>query len=343
MKKLKFILLIILIHFCHTSDCQSISVQDTVRVVFYNTENLYDPFNDSLTMDDDFLPTQPRAWGYGRFRKKIISISRALLAAGRWNPPALIGLCEIENRFVLNQLVRESPLQKFGYKVIHEDSPDPRGVDVALLYQPSRVSIVNHRVIRMINPMDSTFRTRDVLEATVVLSNCDTLHIFVNHWPSKYGGIASSLEKRKFVASRVRTVLDSLFDLNSMAKILMMGDFNDGPDQEVMLENLRARPVADTTSPSCLVNLMGNRRWKTGTHKFRGEWSVLDQFLVSKSLMSGKVSVSGTGATIFSAEFLLEEDDGFTGHRPFRTFAGPRYLGGFSDHLPIVLDLLVRH
>lgn len=317
--------------------------QDTVRIVFYNTENLYDPFNDTLTMDDDFLPCEPRAWTYSKFRTKVFHIARALVAAGQWQRPAIIGLCEVENRFVLKQLTEASPLKKTNYHIIHEDSPDPRGVDVALLYDPEQFMVIQHKALRMTNPRDSIFKTRDILYIKGTVRSGDTLHLFVNHWPSKYGGLASSLLKRKFVAAKLRGFLDSLFSINSRVNIMLMGDFNDGPEQEVMQEMLEIHPGKKQAETFRLYNLMEKFPGKQGTHKFHGEWSVLDQFLVSGSLLDGNLSVSSSGARAVKANFLLEEDENYSGHKPFRTFAGPRYLGGYSDHLPVVVDLLMQH
>lgn len=316
---------------------------DTLRIVFYNTENFYDSFNDSLTLDDDFLPGEPRAWGYKKFRAKVINISRALIASGRWQKPGLIGLCEVENSFVLKQLTTTSPLKKSGYKIIHEESPDPRGVDVALLYDPGQFQPLYHRAIAMKNQVDTGFRTRDILYSKGLIFGTDTLHVFVNHWPSKYGGLASSLEKRKFVALKLRTILDSLLNTDPETKILLMGDFNDGADQDVMLTVLRARSDTAVTSVKDLINLMLVYRGNSGSHKYKGEWSTLDQIMVSQGLTRSNTRVSVAGAMIVNDDFLMEPDESYSGHKPFRTYSGPRYLGGYSDHLPVRVDLIQQH
>lgn len=313
---------------------------DTLRILFYNTENLYDPFNDTLKMDDDFLPGEPRAWGYQKFKKKINRIARAIILSGRWNQAALIGLCEIENRFVLNKLVKDSPLKKAGYQIIHYESPDPRGVDVALLYDSSRFKPVYSRAISMENPADPGFKTRDILYAKGLVFNKDTLHVFVNHWPSKYGGIASSLEKRRFVAKKIRLVIDSLLFINPDNNLLLMGDFNDEANTEVMTLYLGAGP--DTRSPenNPLINLTFRYQGNKGSHKFRGEWSIIDHFIVSKNLLQGKLKISPESPVICDENMLLETDENYSGSKPFRTYSGPRYLGGYSDHLPVRVDLI---
>ena len=321
---------------------QPLRPQDTCRVLFYNVENLYDPFDDSLVQDEEFLPDADRAWTYGKFRKKLVNISRAIIAAGNWNPPALIGLCEIENHFVLKQLLLHSPLKNLNYEILHAEGPDPRGVDVALLYRQDKISILYHRSIRMTNPEDTLFRTRDVLYAKVLVFGTDTLHLMVNHWPSKYGGIASSLEKRKFVAGKVRHVVDSVLLQQPGACMLLMGDYNDGPDQEVMTAILKAGRPRDRIHEPGLTNLMFDAEGMPGTHKYQGEWSLLDQFVVSTALFLGEGCLVACKAAIVKEPFLLEDDNTHSGSKPFRTFAGPRYLGGFSDHLPVVVDIVVR-
>ncbi len=313
-----------------------LSGTDTMRIVFYNTENLYDPFNDTLKMDDDFLPGEARAWGYKKFKVKTFQLARALIAAGTWQSPAIIGLCEVENLFVLKKLVLESPLKKNNYGILHFESPDPRGVDVAMLYDTSRFHLLYSRAISMSNPRDPSFLTRDVLYAKGLVFDTDTLHVFVNHWPSKYGGLASSLEKRKYVATRLRMVTDSLLAQDAHANILLMGDFNEDSHEEVMVTFINNKEEAAQS----LVNLMSRLTVNSGSHKYKGEWSSLDQMIVSPSLLNGKTRISEEGAIIVRDSFLLEPDESYSGYKPFRTFSGPRYLGGFSDHLPVKVDLI---
>ncbi len=315
---------------------------DTLRIVFYNTENFYDPFNDTLTMDEDYLPGEVRAWNYQRFRTKTIHIARALIAAGQWHPPDLIGLCEVENRFVLKQLVNTSPLQYLHYRVVHEESPDPRGVDVALLYRVDRFRVLAHGILRIHNPIDSNFRTRDILHVEGTLPNGDTLHVLVNHWPSKFGGVAQSLPKRIFVARRLRSFIDSLQESDRHSKIVVMGDFNDTPDQESVTEFLKATGDRDSQDSGTLFNLTASIKGNRGTHKFQGEWSAIDQFMISRSLLQGCVELSQEGLKIVEEAFLLEDDESYSGRKPYRTYSGPRYIGGYSDHLPIVFDLICQ-
>ncbi|MHC1707937.1 MAG: endonuclease/exonuclease/phosphatase family protein [Bacteroidales bacterium] len=316
---------------------------DTFRIVFYNTENLYDPFNDTLTMDEDFLPGEPKAWGYKKFLIKINHLAKALILAGEWQKPGLIGLCEIENRFVLKKLVNDSPLKKSAYQILHYDSPDPRGVDVALLYDSSQFQLLAGKAVSMENPADPGFKTRDILYAKGLIFKTDTLHVFVNHWPSKFGGIASSLLKRKFVASRIKVKLDSILLSNPSANILLMGDFNDEAESEVLRDILMAEynSPEDRTYP--FINLTSLYKGNKGSHKFHGQWSVIDHFIVSKALQDGNIRYNPEEPIIVDHAVLLEPDDNYSGQKPYRTYSGPRYLGGFSDHLPIKIDLLRKN
>jgi exonuclease III len=322
--------------------CTLKAQQQKARVMFYNTENLYDPEDDSLIADEEFTPAGSRAWSNTRLYKKLNNIAKVFIAAGEWDMPAIIGLCEIENRNVINKLIHYTPLKKTDYRIAHYESPDPRGIDVALLYRADKFKMVSKRAIPIRFPGDSTSRTRDILYVKGILMGCDTLHIFVNHWPSKYGGTGASLPKRIAVARILRQYTDSL-KTAGVQNILLMGDFNDTPEDASVMEVLGAcRDTANCTSG--LVNLM----WPlvanpvVGTHKYAGHWSIIDQIIVSKPLFEGRSKLKIIKAQVFRAEFLLQPDAAHSGMMPFRTFSGFKYEGGFSDHLPIIADILVK-
>jgi hypothetical protein len=317
-----------------------------VRIVFYNTENLYDPYNDSTKNDDDFTSTGSKHWNYGRFSTKLAHIAKMLLAIGEQRLPAIVGLCEVENRYVLNKLVHESPLKKFSYHIIQYDSPDLRGIDVAVLYRTEGFLPVSSRPVRIRFPADTNLHTRDILYIKGILFRKDTLHLFVNHWPSKLGGSAESEKRRRVVAETLRYSVDSIFEKNPEAKILIMGDFNEEPDQPGIRDILHAEDLPADLLPHHLIDLMYPflKEWKTGTHKYKGKWSVIDQFIVSGSLLddSHGLHISPEDVHIFHSDFLLETESSIPGSRPARTYSGPRYTGGFSDHLPIYLDIEER-
>ena len=313
------------------------------RIVFYNVENLFDIYNDSLKLDDEFTPEGVRHWNNRKFYKKLNNIYRVILSVGEWEPPAIVGLCEVENRFVLNKLVYDTPLSKFGYEIIHEESPDKRGIDVAMLYRPDLFKPVSHKVIGIRFPFDLASRTRDILYVKGVVNNSDTIHFFVNHWPSKYGGLMATEPKRYFVASVLKAQVDSLFSIYDSANIIIMGDFNDNPEDESVSKYLRAKGDTSVVKSDELYNLASGlyKKGKTGTHKYQGHWEVLDQFIVSGYLLLNHkgVHISKDGQNIFNPAFLFEPDEKYSGRKPFRTFTGMKYNGGFSDHFPVYVDL----
>ena len=331
-----------------------------VRILFWNVENLFDYHDDSTTSDEEFTNEGAMHWSYSKLRKKLAHVGKTILAAGAWNPPGIIGFCEIENRYVLNKLIYDSPLKSFHYKIIHKDSPDRRGIDVALLYRESIFTPFHTEWITIRFPFDTAVKTRDILYAKGVLLDTDTLHLFVNHWPSRYGGEKISAPRRNYVASILRQKVDSIngsslqTSVHSPQKengiresriakpyILIMGDFNDEPDNESLLHILQAKPEASSTEPVELVNLMYPKLHHEGSHKFRDHWGLLDQFVASGSFLNGETNlrIDPSSVTIFKSDFLMKDDLKYLGNKPNRTFLGPRYQGGFSDHLPVYLDI----
>ena len=314
-----------------------------IRIVFYNLENLYDPFNDSLTNDEEFTPEGAKHWNYGRYVQKLQYLSKTLLATGGWEPPEIIGVCEVENRNVLNKLIYDTPLSVFHYRIIHHESPDPRGVDVALLYRPDKITPISDTVIPVVFKPDSTAHTRDILYARVLVLKKDTLHLFVNHWPSRFGGYMQTVEKRSQAASILKKAVDSVQRADSLASIVIMGDLNDDPLDESIAQVLLG---GDVRQEAELVNLMtGNTiTGYAGTLKHGETWHTFDQFIVSRSLATGAgtLEIPPSQALIFRASYLLVEDPNRFGSKLNRTYLGPRYLGGFSDHLPIFLDIRIK-
>lgn len=312
------------------------------RIMFYNVENLFDPSNDSLTNDDDFTPDGRNHWTNSRMYVKLNNIAKVIIAVGEGDLPVIVGLCEIENRNVLNKLVYNTPIKNGHFGIAHFESPDPRGIDVALLYRKECFTVLKQKAIPIKFEGDSEARTRDILYVKGVLYQSDTLHIFVNHWPSKYGGVAATVPKRKAVGSFLRAQSDSILQ-NASSKILIMGDLNDTPDDESVKIALGACTNA-SPCPSNLINLMGPllADASIGTHKYAGHWSIIDQFVVSSGLSKSRNGWNIQRAHVFQAPFLLNQDKGRSGSTPFRTYTGLKYTGGFSDHLPIYADLILE-
>ena len=304
--------------------------------MFWNVENYFDTYDNPSTTDEEFTPTGDNRWGRARFEKKRDDIAKTiLLAADQYGDlPALIGLAEVENAFVLQELLEETPLARTQYKYIHKDSPDSRGIDVALLYREELFTPVETKYIGF------SFPTRDVLYTKGVVNGLDTLHIMVNHWPSKRGNEESSGRKREYVSLKVSHVVDSILLRNPAANIVLMGDFNDTPASSP-LKNLGQ-----------LTNLAKWADGAEGSYKYRESWSMIDLFLVSENLIKEKSSINGKNEAfrpqwiythrnmeIFAPEALFAEDATYMGVKPKRTYSGPRYLGGISDHLPVVFKL----
>lgn len=297
-------------------------------VVFWNVENFFDYKNSGYSASDtEFSSRGARHWTKKRFEAKTAAIGKTLLWAGL---PDIVGVAEVENAFVLKSLCRTDVLRKYDYGYVHFDSPDPRGIDVGLLYRRDRIRILKAYPIPV--EMDGKrLNTRDILYACAIDLTCgDTLHLFVNHHPSKYGGKQSG--DRRIAAMRTlgRSV-DSLLTRPG-TNIVAMGDFNDGPDGPAFgvidssLVNLGRELI--NASPA-MANI--------GTIRFGGKWELIDNFLVSPEFLSGDNGSGKKRMEILRPPFLLVRDKRFPGEKPYRTYVGPRYNGGISDHLPIRL------
>ena len=313
------------------------------KVVCYNVENYFDCVDDSLADDSEFLPGGLRGWNGARYRLKQAHIARVLAALSGWDTPALVGLCEVESRKALTDLVRYSPLRSFGYEFIHFDSPDVRGVDVALLYHPYRFFPIRAEAVPVVFADPDERPTRDILYVQGTTMYDDTLHVLLHHAPSRMGGEAASAHRRLQAARVLRGVVDSLLAACVRPNILVMGDFNDYPTDRSLVEVLRACPVSDSTviRPDQLYNLAYPLHVQgKGTYQHEGEWGMLDQIIVSGSLLDAgnRFSTRPARFRVLDAAFLLCEDERYLGQRPFRTYHGMRYQGGYSDHLPVYVE-----
>ena len=321
-------------------------VPERYRVMFYNVENLFDTVNDTLVNDEEYLPHETRGWNEEKYYTKLTNIYRVIISCGEWDPPAIVGLCEVENRSVLDDLVQHTPLRKFNYSIIHFDSPDRRGIDVAMLYRGDHFIPDTAYPVPVDFPFDRDSKTRDILYVKGYVDGRESLHLFINHWPSRYGGYEATQPKRNHAAITLRTAIDSIVRLEPHARILAMGDFNDGPFDESLVDYLGATPDTTGQKREGLLNLTAPFATTTlsGTLKYREGWNTFDQMVISANLFIREdgLYVTDSGARIHSPEFLLEEDETYLGLKPFRTYAGMRYLGGFSDHLPVFLDLKLQ-
>jgi hypothetical protein len=313
------------------------------RIVFYNAENLFHPLNDSIKSDDDFTPSGQYHWTFKRYYRKISNLGKLFVAIGEGNLPALIGICEVENRLVLNDILKKSVLNKYSYKFIHKESPDIRGIDVALIYDPVKFKPEKYVHIEVNNKTIPEFITREILFVSGTFRKKAYCQIFVNHWPSRRGGKLASDKKRNLVAGTLRKYIDSCYVKDTRSNIIIMGDFNDEPGDQSLKVILEACDPGDCDKSFFLYNLMYPYYKKgEGTH-YRvnnfTEASVLDQIIVSKAVYFGEngIKLKNRQAIIYKNVFLFDKKNG----RPLRTYQGLKYLGGYSDHLPVYIDIQI--
>lgn len=311
-------------------------------VGFWNIENLYDTLDSPNTDDREFLPDAPKQWNTQRYQRKVAKMGEVIAALGRDLDPrgvVLLGLAEVENRNVVEDLCRSAALKDRGYQVVHEDSPDRRGVDVALIHDPRRYAVYAHKSYRLHMP-DTAFRTRDQLLVSGVMDG-DTLHVIVAHWPSRRGGEKRSMPNRMAAGMLGRHIVDSLLAINRNARILYMGDLNDDPVNKSITIGLRATGDQALAQGGTLFNPMYAPFKKgIGSLAWRDSWNLFDQIIVSPALLNGDGGrYRYYGARVFNEPYLRQDEGNFAGY-PKRTFVGDTYQDGYSDHFPVYLVLV---
>jgi len=320
--------------------------REQYRIVTYNVENYFDNVDDPATADEEFLPDGVRHWTAARYKTKQVRIGKVIAAIGGWNPPPIVALCEVESKKSLVDLIHFSGLKTFDYQFVHYDSPDVRGVDVALLYRPKQFKIIYSKPIGIHFPNAPEIKTRDVLFVKGSLPNGDTLNIFVCHLPSRLEGELESENRRIFVAQTIRHQVDSLFAVNKNPNIIIMGDFNDYPDNKSIAQALDAEnPTSANIESNKLYNLaLPLHLAGEGTYKHAGQWGMLDQFIISGNLLNieNRFYTQPQEAHVFKPDFLLEPDETDLGKKPFRTYNGYTYNNGYSDHLPLYVDFYIE-
>ena len=295
---------------------------DTLNVMFWNLENFFDYRNDSTSVSDaDFSPRGSRHWTRKRFYAKCNAVAKGILwaSAREGAVPEVIGLAEIENAFVLRRLTQATVLRKLDYRIVHFDSPDRRGIDVALLYRGLKQ--LDSHPAHLFNADSTIMTTRDILVATFTTQQGDTVAFLVNHHPSKFGGAAASEARRNIAVERLKQLADSMQTLG-IENIIAMGDFNDTP----------ANQVYRKLEPALWNKAEEFYKKGHGTIKYDGKWELIDMFFTSSAIKNAEME-------IMYIPFLQTRDKAATGTKPLRTYSGPRYLGGVSDHCPIWLQI----
>ncbi len=311
----------------------SLLLSGFLTFVELNCENLFDCRHDSLKNDTEFLPTSARLWTPRRYWRKLDNIGRTIIACSpdtvSYQLPDLVALVEVENDSVLNDLTHRSLLRNAGYEYIMTCSPDERGLDVALLYQPFSFQLLNHHDLR-VSPMKGQRPTRDILYASGRIITGDTLHIFVVHAPSRYGGERETRPYRRNVAERLIGAVDSLRQIIDNPRVIVAGDFNDYLS-DASLQYIETAGLHNVTAQAT------GRNGARGTYRYQGLWRSLDHIFVSKPVQA-LLDMS----YVNDQPFLLEEDPKYGGVKPRRTYNGFRYQRGFSDHLPLVVRFRLK-
>ncbi len=312
-------------------------------IAFYNLENLFDTLNTEGVLDEEFTPDGPNGWTADRYISKIEMIAGLISKIGEDEGipggPAIIGVSEVENLSVIEDLVAHPYLQNSQYKIAHYDSPDLRGIDVALLYQPKYFTLKESTSFELplFDEEGERIYTRDQLLVSGTFID-EEMHIIVNHWPSRRGGEEASRTKRNAAAGLSRSIIDSLLAIDPEANIIVMGDFNDDPINISMNDVLRASDHIDNLEEGELFNCMYPLFKKgIGSLAYRDIWNLFDQIVVSQGLLGNDYNnLTYYAARVFNKDFLLQQDGQYKGY-PFRTYAGTTYLGGYSDHLPVYI------
>ena len=346
MKKNKAILIVLFLAIFSVFHQQKINAQGkqlkVVSVAFYNLENLFDTIDTPYKNDLEYTPQGSNKWDTKKYTTKLERMSEVIAQIGAditKTPPAIIGVSEIENRAVLEDLVNMPLLKAYNYDIVHYESPDRRGVDVALLYQSSVMKVLSTRSATLKIEGRDNFYTRDQLVVSGIIDG-ETIHFIVNHWPSRSGGEKTSRPLRNAAADLTRSLVDSIMNTDPNAKIIVMGDLNDDPSNESLIKHLKAKKSIDETKSGDLFNLMYDMYKKgIGTLAYRDAWNIFDMLIVSYPLVSKEHEGFKLYRTrVFDKDFLKNESGKYKGY-PKRTHAGGVYQAGYSDHFPVYLFL----
>ncbi len=309
-------------------------VNSKATVGFYNVENLFDIYDDPRTSDNEFTPDGDLFWDRERYNDKLNKISSAIIEINYTNPPALLGFAEVENFDVLKDLIHTGDLADFPYKIIHKDNHDRRGIDVAAIYREDLFDVRKHRFYPVTLPGEKEPTTRDILHIEGAFANHETVHVFFTHWSSRRKGTAETEHKRISTAKILRQKIDLVLEKDSKAKIFILGDFNDEPSD---------KSISKYLTKSDFYNLSQKfEHTKNGTVNHQGDWLVFDQIIVSKNLLNEKLfNISKNDIHIHNSDKVtFTHRDGNT--TPSRTYGGPKYYGGYSDHYAVYLNLKIK-
>ncbi len=312
--------------------------QGKIAVAFYNCENLFDIVDDPAKNDEEFTPGGKYHYTEKIYRQKLHNIAAVLQAMNNARGPAIIGLAEVENSIVLNDLTHQSEIADHKYQYVLHDGPDPRGINVALVYDPALFRVLKSEPVHIdISATGGKSVTREVLHVHGILAG-DTVDVFVNHWPSRRGGEDESGPKREIAANVNKKAADGLLKKNRNARIIIMGDFNDNPDDKSIATILSAKADVRNVTATQLYNPFANiYRSGTGTEVFKHQWNLFDQVIISGTLLNiGRLHYES--AEVYKPAFIQDTYKGHVGE-PKRSFVGTKWINGYSDHFPVVVYL----
>lgn len=302
----------------------SCNAQKTERIAFYNVENLFDTIN-GPNNDEEFLPKGKKEWNSERYNTKIDHINQIICGL---KTPMLMGLCEIENKDVIEDIIHNNKKLKH-YKPIHFNSLDARGIDVGLIYNTKKLTLLDKGLIRFNLPEQDTPTSRDILWAKLSYKN-EVFYTMVNHWPSRRGGTEKSAPKRIKAATKAKEFIDSLLSIDINTKVILMGDLNDYPSN-------RSVTKLQEIMTSCITK---ESNQYGGTNSYRGQWNIIDHIMISNGFQNMKLRIKPESGKIYSPDYLITE---YKGNKvPFRTYGGSKYLEGYSDHLPVYIELSLK-
>lgn len=321
-----------------------ISQEQQAKLMFWNFENLFNPSNDISPGDDPYTPKGENHWTKAKLNQKLQRLAKTIISVGEGNLPWAIGFCEVEDDSVINKLIRFTPLSLGKFRSVHYESKDPRGIDVGLIYRADQLDLLSACPLKITDNSSNGKIYREILFCLFDYREKAKLILLINHWPSRYGGREASEHGRIKCAERLNTIADSLAREWPEAIILAMGDFNDEPN-DYSIETILGATGYNSEEPGRWINLLKDysENSKIGTIKHQAHWSTFDQILVfnrNPNVINRHLTIKERSGAIFSASFLLVKDQTWGGLKPFRTYQGPTYLGGFSDHLPVYITLI---
>ena len=311
-----------------------------IAVAFYNCEDFFDIVHNPAKEDEEFTPGGKYHYTQKIYEQKLHNIATVIQAMGGADGPAVVGLAEVENNMVLNDLVRQPEIARRNYKYEWFDGPDPRGINVALIYNPKYFQVIKSEPLHIdLSGTGGKSVTRDVLHVYGILSG-DTVHIFVNHWPSRRGGEDASDPKRAIAAMVNKTAIEKLMSKNPNTKAIVMGDLNDNPDSYSVDKVLGAKANQGATAASGLFNPWASIfAGGSGTEEYRHSWNLFDQVIISGGFLQNKNhKLHYDKAEIFKPDFIIDHYKGHEGE-PHRSFVGTHWINGYSDHFPVILYL----